>query len=347
MKRTLTVILIALALTAAGCSKAKPTASTPPAPEPPPQTEAPKPEPPKPADPISGPIYLLDKPAQPLWDGPASVVIENSPQARPQSGYLEADLVVEGLSESEITRTLAFFWSKPAAKIGPVRSARTWLVSMADAYHAPFAHSGGNNDALAILRQSWGPSNLDEIYTAGGYFYRSSDREPPHNLYINTDLLGRAVTERKIGMKPVPTTPRAPAAAPPAAADLVKRVDVSWHKLHSLSWTWDGKQYTRQEDGTTPHTVASGEVIATTNLVILNVEGENHGWEDGWTLAMNKGGKATVISGGTAWEGTWKLGDGGFALQPATGAKVAPLLPGPVWVQLITDESAFTLVKGN
>ncbi|HWI65361.1 MAG TPA: DUF3048 domain-containing protein [Symbiobacteriaceae bacterium] len=355
MKRILGVSLVALVLVASGCSKAKPTASPPPVAPPATAEPAPKPpEPAKPVEPVSGPIYLLDKPAKPLWDGPATVVIENSPQAHPQAGLLEADMVVEALSESEVTRTLAFFWSKPVQRIGPVRSARTWLVGMADAYHAPFAHSGGNNDALLVLKNQWGPSNLDEIYTAGGYFYRVSDREPPHNLYLSTDLLGRAVTERKIGMKPVPTTPRAAATEAPKG-EIVKRVDIDWHKLHAVAWEWDGTQYKRSEQykssasaapNLQPHKAEGGDV-ATPNLVLLEVQGENNGWELGWDLYFSKGGKATVISGGLSWEGTWKLGDGGFALEPAGGAKVPPLLPGALWVQLITPESVVKITKGS
>jgi hypothetical protein len=346
LKRTLGLLLMLLVLAGAGCSKAKPTtAPPPPAPLPTQQSEPPKPEPAKPPEPIGGPIYLLEQPAKPLWAGPAAVVVENSPQSRPQAGLLEADLVVEGLSESEVTRTLAFYWSRPAAKIGPVRSARTWLVAMADAYGAPFAHAGGNNDALAVLRSSWGPRNLDEIYTAGGYFWRTKDREAPWNLYDSTDLLSRAVTERGISMKPVPTTPRAVGPAP--QGDIVTRVDIHWHKLHDLAWEWDGKQYRRLEDGTTVHKVESGDPIVTPNLVLLDVTGVDNGWELGWALDLSKGGKATVISGGARWDGTWKLGAGGFALEPAAGAKVSPLLPGPVWVELVTAESSYKVTSGK
>jgi hypothetical protein len=353
VKRTLALTLAAVALVAAaGCSKPKPTT---PAPQAPPQSQpqsptapvTPAPEQPKPTEPISGPIYLLEKPAKPLWDGPASVVIENSPGARPQAGLDQADLVVEALSESEITRTLAFFWSNPVKKIGPVRSARTWLIDMADAYHAPFVHSGGSIAALVQLRDEWGPSNIDEINNAGGYFYRSNDRQPPHNLYIDTDLLGKVIADRKIGMKSVPTTPRAPGSVPASSTpsgQIISRIDIDWHRLHDVSWQWDGKAYKRAEDGA-PHNVEAG-VITVPNLVFLGVEGVNNGWDLGWDLDYTQGGKATVVSGGQSWEGTWTLSDGGIALQPADGAKVPPLLPGQVWVHLITDESNFTLIKG-
>jgi hypothetical protein len=43
---------------------------------------------------------------------PFAVVIENSPDARPQSGYNDADVVYEALAEGGITRTLAIFSQK-------------------------------------------------------------------------------------------------------------------------------------------------------------------------------------------------------------------------------------------
>ncbi|MDB4894455.1 MAG: hypothetical protein JWN15_717, partial [Firmicutes bacterium] len=190
IKRSWHLLAIALLLTA--CTK---SVSSPPAPVAKP-VEPPVVEAPKPPALLAGPVYLLAKPEKPLWPGPAAVVVENSPQSRPQAGLNDADLVVEALSESEISRMLAFYWSKPAAKIGPVRSARSHTVTVAAAYGGAYAHAGGNDDALATLRQSAGTRNLDQIYGAEGYFWRSKDRVAPHNLYTSTKLLDQAIRER-------------------------------------------------------------------------------------------------------------------------------------------------------
>jgi hypothetical protein len=347
VKRSWSVLVAALVLT--GCMKSAPPPSQPPSP--PPATPTVTSETPSQVqttpvapDPIDGPIYLLAQPEKPLWAGPTSVVIENSPQARPQSGLNDADLVIESLAESEISRTLAFYWSHPVAKIGPVRSARSFFVTIAGAYGAPLAHAGGNMDALATLRQSWGGKNLDEIFNGGGYFWRSRDREAPHNLYTSTDLLGAAVRDRKLSMAAVPVTPHA--ADPTQPSDPITRADITWHSLHHVTWEWDGKQYVRLEEGQTPHTLDTGEQIHTLNLIFLEVQGTNHGPDDGWSLAMAEGGKATVVTGGRRWEGRWTLGKDGFSLQPANG-KVSPLLPGNTWVHLINPESSFKLSQGQ
>jgi hypothetical protein len=328
--------LLTIALLLLGCTKSAPT----PAPAPPvAPSEPPKVEAPKAPTLLDGPVYLLAKPEKPLWPGPAAVVIENSPQSHPQAGLNDADLVVEALSESEISRMLAFYWSKPVAKIGPIRSARSHTVTVSAAYGGPYAHAGGNDDALLMLRQSAGARNLDEIYGSGAYFWRAKDRVAPHNLYTSTQLLDQAVRERSIATGSVSTTPQAVNPAPPSAP--VTRAEVSWHRLHETVWEWDGKQYIRQENGRS-HFLESDEPIRTPNLVFLTVQGRNEGPDLGWALALDKGGKATVLSGGVRWEGEWSLGKGGFSLQPAAG-QVPPFGPGNVWVHLITRESSFTL----
>ncbi len=118
---------------------------------------------------------------------PIAVVIENHPDARPQSGYNDADLVYETLAEGGITRTLAIFQSKSSNEIGPVRSARSYFVDWLTAYGALFGHVGGNADALDLVSQI-GVADLNQFYNGGNY-WRSSDRYAPHNVYTTTDKL--------------------------------------------------------------------------------------------------------------------------------------------------------------
>lgn len=161
----------------------------------------------------------------------------------------------------------------------------------------------------------------------------------PHNLYTSTKLLDQAIRERNIPTAAVSTTPQAVNPSPPSA--MATHAEVTWHRLNQVVWEWDGKQYRRQADGRA-QTLESGDPIRTPNLVFLEVQGVNHGPDLGWALALDQGGKATVLSGGVRWEGQWTLGKGGFSLQPA-GGKVPPLVPGNVWVHLITRESSFTV----
>lgn len=122
-----------------------------------------------------------------------AVVIENHPDARPQSGYLQADIVYETLAEGGITRTLAIFSSQDCSEIGPVRSARPYFLDWASEWNAVFTHVGGNIEALDRIA-SEKISDLNQFYWSG-YFWRSSDRYAPHNVYTTTEKLYAAISE--------------------------------------------------------------------------------------------------------------------------------------------------------
>ena len=50
------------------------------------------------------------------------VMINNAPQARPQSGLDSADIVYEVLAEGSITRLVGLYHSQEPKVIGPVRN---------------------------------------------------------------------------------------------------------------------------------------------------------------------------------------------------------------------------------
>ena len=62
---------------------------------------------------------------------PLGIIIENHPDARPQSGLDKASIVYEAIAEGGITRFLAIYGTYQAEKIGPVRSARTYYIDWA------------------------------------------------------------------------------------------------------------------------------------------------------------------------------------------------------------------------
>lgn len=105
---------------------------------------------------------------------PLAVMVENHPDARPQSGLTEASVVYEAVAEGGITRFMAVYQEAIPAKVGPVRSARDHFVSWVEAYlprSAYYAHFGGSATALARIGNE-GVFNLDGMTTAASAFYR-------------------------------------------------------------------------------------------------------------------------------------------------------------------------------
>ncbi|MCL2451866.1 DUF3048 domain-containing protein [Candidatus Saccharibacteria bacterium] len=129
--------------------------------------------------PLTGRETTEEKSKRPI----SAVMIENSPEARPQSGLREAGAVFEAIAEGGITRFVALFQEADVDLIGPVRSARPYFLEWAAAFDPALAHVGGSDQALQMLRSGRYGLNIDEIKPT---IWRVKDRRAPHNAYTST-----------------------------------------------------------------------------------------------------------------------------------------------------------------
>jgi len=149
---------------------------------------------------------------------PLFVMIENSTDARPQSGLSSADVVYEGIAEGGITRFGAVFYcdvAKADTIVGPVRSARTTFLNLASEYNYPlYTHVGGANCSSAdggktctsdkrvqaleqINQYGWGGSkgnDLNQFSIGFPTFWRDYERlgrtvATEHTMYSSTEKL--------------------------------------------------------------------------------------------------------------------------------------------------------------
>lgn len=120
-----------------------------------------------------------------LLHRPLAVMIENSPNARPQSGLTQACVVYEAVTEGGITRFLAVYLHGASEVLGPVRSARPHFINLMREYQAAYVHCGESNEALQILQRDPAIYNIDQM-RFGKSFWRDRRRIAPHNLYTST-----------------------------------------------------------------------------------------------------------------------------------------------------------------
>jgi hypothetical protein len=126
---------------------------------------------------------------------PLAVIVENHPDARPQSGLAQADIVYEAIAEGGITRFLSIFGTTEAEKVGPVRSARTFFVDWAHGYNAYLAHVGGNMDALDKIKAEKTP-DLDQFAYPSSYWREfAAGLATEHTMYTNTAKLRAQATK--------------------------------------------------------------------------------------------------------------------------------------------------------
>ncbi len=141
---------------------------------------------------VTGPLVASPPVASPSPSaGPAlssrafAVMLDNSPEARPQSGVDVADVVYEAPAEAGIPRLMALYLrDQQAERIRPVRSARHYFVDLAAEYHVALVHIGASPQGFQALQET-GLPRLDEAQ-GDAVFTRDPSRQAPHNAYVST-----------------------------------------------------------------------------------------------------------------------------------------------------------------
>jgi DUF3048 family protein len=131
-----------------------------------------------------------------------AVMIDDHPDARPQSGFNDASVVWQAPAEGGIPRYMLLFQDRVPPSVGPVRSARQYYIAWAAEWDAVYAHVGGSPQALRTLRERGQGQlvyNADEFRWGGIYFHRTKDRFAPHNVYSSGKEL--FVLSRRLGAK--------------------------------------------------------------------------------------------------------------------------------------------------
>ena len=117
---------------------------------------------------------------------PVAVSVSNVRQALPTNatnGISQADIVYEFLVESGITRMVAIYQDfSSVGVVGSIRSARHYMVEIAEAYDAMFIHAGGSPLGFEEIEKR-GITNFDEVRgVRSQIFRRDVNRIPGHTV---------------------------------------------------------------------------------------------------------------------------------------------------------------------
>ncbi|HTK59724.1 MAG TPA: DUF3048 domain-containing protein [Candidatus Baltobacteraceae bacterium] len=271
---------------------------------------------------------------------PLAVMIDNHPDARPQSGVSAADVVWEVPVEGGLTRNMLIFRSASASEIGPVRSARPYFLRWAREFDAIYAHVGGSDEALSDLAS--GALGLDDAneFRFGSSFRRDGRRSAPHNTYTSTKALRELAEKRgwEATTDAVDATLRGDllAEGSPAAKARVtyirngEEVEFRWDASLLGYALWRDGRLARDRDGTpiVPKTV----IVLETDLVPI---ADPHGKGLIGLEAIGSGG-ATVLRDGKAVRGTWKKTSASepTRVEGQDGAMI-PFAPGQLWYAVV------------
>jgi hypothetical protein len=276
-----------------------------------------------------------------------AVKIDNIGPARPQAGLNNADVVVEELVEGGLTRLMAIFQCQRAGLVGPIRSARISDADLLALLHGSvLGYSGANPKDMPPIRAHSGAA-LVAYDNQPQYFHLDAGRPAPHDVFSSTTTLLSA------GLKARPNLQAPPALFSygpiDAGARRVHRITLTWPDS-AARWTWSRHGWLRDQGeraySLTPDTLADGQRISATNVVILGVDIASTGLRDvlgnpsplDVTIGRNP---AWVLRNGKMIPGTWSRGSRNqeISLTDGHGRPIA-LAPGRTWVELLPRPAA-------
>ncbi len=295
-----------------------------------------KEEPPKTSEPsrLTGVEVPLDINKRPV----TAIMIENSPDARPQSGLKDAGIVFEAIAEGGITRFNALFLESQPDYIGPVRSVRPYYIDLFLPFDASIVHAGGSAEGLAKLK-ALGVKDIDHGAN-GGAFRRVSNRFAPHNLYTSMAALDTVNQQRGYTSSNFTSWERKKEAPGQTPAARVLDFALSG-PLYDPHFVYDpaSNSYLRSEGGK-PHTdERTGAQLAPKVVIALAMAYSKNGI---YSVYQTSGaGTMFVFQDGQVQQGTWKKGESKtqFEFLDANGKKLA-LNPGQTWVTLVSNPGA-------
>lgn len=261
------------------------------------------------------------------------VMIENSEEARPQTGLDSAGIVFETVTEGGITRYLALYQESMPEEVGPVRSVRPAFVDWLMGFDASIAHVGGSEQALQMIDQRKAKS-MNEFFNGDSYF-RRNDREAPHDAYARTkDLvaLQKKLEHKTAKFDEIPRSNDAPSAQPTAT---VISLQFS-HPIFAVQFNYSAanNNYARSLAGTPHIDVGNNQQITVKNVIVLKMAGDVN--------AIGSG-DALLYKDGTVQNIRWQQADykSRIKLLDATGKEV-PLNRGDTWFSVLPGSGTVT-----
>jgi hypothetical protein len=271
------------------------------------------------------------------------VMIDNHFDAWPPSGIDEAILVVEAPVEAGISRMIAFFdETQEIGLIGPVRSARPYYLDWNNELDALLTHVGGSNAALDLIA-SGGTFDLNQ-YWLSEYFWRSTQRYAPHNVYTSTEKLNAYVLNREEAGR-----------APELLYGIWKFKDADFEgesavgvridfapPVYVVDWEFDleSRQYLRSQANEAHTTDANVQIaadnvaIVITDVIIIDGVGRR-------SIDTIGEGEAYVLQDGVVIEGAWKKPSATERLRFYNDEDVEiEMNAGRTWIEVVGDLEA-------
>lgn len=271
-----------------------------------------------------------------------AIMIENSPDARPQSGLKSAGVVFEAIAEGGITRFATVFQQEKPTLVGPVRSVRMYFVDWLASFNASIAHIGGSAAALAEVRNG-NYRDIDQFFNGASY-YRAGDRYAPHNVYTTFARLDALNVSKGYTSSTFTGFTRIDSVAAKVPTATAISVNIS-SALYDSSYAYNAatNTYDRSEGGA-PHMDRELGQISPRVVIVMKIP-ERTVLEDGYREQIDAigSGQATIFQDGTVQNVTWakKSMIDQITFTDVNGKDV-PLARGQTWLTSVPENGGVT-----
>jgi hypothetical protein len=269
-----------------------------------------------------------------------AVKIENSPEARPQIGLAEADVVYEQEAEGGITRFNVLYHCSDAERIGPIRSARPVDPPILQQFGDPLFVHAGSVDAVIKRVEEAGIEmincNFEEAVCP-----RDPAFSAPHDIFTSTDSLRDA---GRSGGDPPADVFTFDEEEPQGKRGRELRLNFS--PVADVTWRFRANRggYLRFHEEEA-HDLEDGSQVTATNVVVMMVERLETRVRDSAgnpvpSFEVLGDGDVYIFRNGKVIEGTWEREalTGATKFLDAQGEEIA-LAPGNTWVELFPTDA--------
>lgn len=305
-----------------------------------------------------------------IWEKrrPLAVMIENSRDARPQSGMSLADIVYEAVAEGGTTRFMGIFYCGATLgniNLSPVRSARIYFVNWVPEYDALYNHVGGAGrcedetvdpraKALCAIGK-YGIKDMDQFGISFPDCYRNYDRldhpvATEHTMVCKSDNLYKIAIKREwtnVDENGVPWDKNYVAwkfkeeakEADRGSASPIEFIFWEGYKDYAVRFEYDktNNLYKRFTAGEAHKDLETGEQLSAKNIVIQFAK-ETRGLDEHAHLLYDTigSGKAILFQDGNAMNGTWRKDTrtARTKFYDENSREVA-FNPGQIWIELV------------
>jgi Protein of unknown function (DUF3048) N-terminal domain/Protein of unknown function (DUF3048) C-terminal domain len=279
------------------------------------------------------------------------VKIDDTRQARPQTGIEDADVVYLEQVEGGATRIAALYSSKYPEVVGPVRSARISDIEIFAQYGKfGFAYSGAQQRLTSVINASNIFNMSAERFGYYEPYFRDESRYAPVNLYLNPNVLLEKAHAKDIYFEKANKSGWVFGSAA-SGGRKVLGVDFSWPAVkYGADWDKVSKKWLIRQNGE-PKMAKSGTQLGADTLVVQLVAitdseyGDKFGGVTPHSATIGTG-KALIFRGGKVFDAIWNrpTATETTTWKDATGADI-PFATGQIWIALVDKERLPTVIE--